>query len=482
MSRLSRGLVALCVLAAAWAALLALTGGFDLAVGPVRVSSRSPLNPLLVAIASGLGAWSVSIRAERASGVTGPHHGVRFVLLLACLVAGLNVLMLAQPAPPSDENNCLFHNPIRHGFRHLLNCDSPEFLALAQEPSLVFVRPTRQGRPLSFALPYVLARALALVPGVEETWPYRPYAAEFAAFIVINGMLLVAALALFTSVLESGTGARAGSELLPVLVALAVNDVTKLFFLTPHTQIYNLFVPCLSLYLAYHLTLRERALAAGQALGLGLGLGVGLLAYGSFAVAILCAAAIQLLVHRSRGPALAIGAGALLPYAGWALFVWGRTGGFHQEEIEGYRQFIWIADCAALGAAACAPVVRDNLTMFVTAAAPVVAVPLLLALGLRVARHTTGSGQRPSSNESRALHVAMAVNLVVTALFLAMMGFYVPRLMWLMVPELLLVIAVEIQALRLWRAAPAGWRVDAAMLLATLAYLALLVSRQGPYT
>ena len=39
-------------------------------------------------------------------------------------------------------------------------------------------------------------------------------------------------------------GVTLGIEVLFCLIVLAANDVTKLFFWSPHAQIYNLFVPC----------------------------------------------------------------------------------------------------------------------------------------------------------------------------------------------------------------------------------------------
>jgi hypothetical protein len=463
---------------------LVATGGFDATVAGVHVSSRSPWPAMVLATVTGLGAWSASLfDAQRPGGPRSPHRGFGFVLLLTVLSAGLNTLTLKQPAPPPDEHHCLFDNPIgRHGFRHLVNCDSPTFLALAQSPSLVFVEPSRQSRPLSFGLPHLLAFPISRLPGVETMWPYRPYAAEFAAFLAINLTLLVAALWCFAITFERAIGGRGGPELLLVLVVLAVNDLTKLFLWTPHVQLYNLFVACLSLHLSFEMLRRNRSLTYGRSLVGGLALGLGLLAYGSFVLPLLCVATLQVLLHRRTGPALLMLAAAVAPYLTWVTFVWLRTGGFYNHETAEYRQFVWMIDCVRSGAMACAPVVTRNLLTFGQTAAGVLW-PFLAAIGVLalVTRRKARSATSVSAG-TRALRVAAWCSLLVTGSFLAAMGFYAPRLIWLLVPPLLLLVAVAAHDLLRVRSRTTWWGADAAAYLAALAYLALLVSRQGPYT
>ena len=65
--RLRRALLVLCALAAAWALVISLTGGFVVRVGGTRVSSRTPVNPLLMALIAGLAAAALSPRDWRRS-------------------------------------------------------------------------------------------------------------------------------------------------------------------------------------------------------------------------------------------------------------------------------------------------------------------------------------------------------------------------------------------------------------------------------
>ncbi|HLG59063.1 MAG TPA: glycosyltransferase family 39 protein [Vicinamibacterales bacterium] len=52
-------------LAVAWALVITVSGGFVVRLGAMRVSSRSPVNPLLIALAAGALAWMLSPRGRR---------------------------------------------------------------------------------------------------------------------------------------------------------------------------------------------------------------------------------------------------------------------------------------------------------------------------------------------------------------------------------------------------------------------------------
>lgn len=64
--RLRRRLLILCLLAAVWAAIVLLSGGFLLELGSIRIlSSRNPQNPTVIALMSGLCAWLLTPAADR---------------------------------------------------------------------------------------------------------------------------------------------------------------------------------------------------------------------------------------------------------------------------------------------------------------------------------------------------------------------------------------------------------------------------------
>ena len=479
--RLVRIFCGLSLAAALWAAIAALSAGVETHIAGIPISSRSPARPLLLAAAAGLIAWALTLaRTPEELRQARPTPAWASVSLLVLMVVALNLLLLVQPPPPPPPfNGCFFDYPIGRGFRHFLNCDSPEYLGLAKNPSLVWTHGILQGRPLSFGLPWALAQLLRLVPFLETSGPYIPYAREFTAYVLINLFALTTALVCFARLLASGMGSRPGIELLFSMVVLAANDVTKLFFWTPHTQVFILLVPCFTMYLSFKLLTRGRRLRATQALLAGLGLGLGALLYGAFLIPALCIAAIHVIVFRRVWPAVLVCVAALLPYVTWAAFVYSQLGSFYNHEASMYRHFLWMADCAKVSLASCVPATRDNMLTLFNMAAPILVVPAVLAVLLRLARYVWPGEGHPVP--SPTLGRAVVFTLGSITLFLVLMGRYAPRLCWFLVPPILLMVALEFQAFRLShpRARLRGLNVSIA--IGCIVYVALLAARQGPY-
>ena len=468
--------------AALWAVAVSLSHGGQSSFAGLEFTTRSPYRPLLVSAACGLLAWAMTLaRTPDEAREAPPTRPARFVSLVALMIVTLNLLLLAQPPPPPPPfNGCFFDTDMGRGFHHFLNCDSPEYLGLAKDPSLVWTHGILQARPLSFTLPYLLSQPLRLVPRLEKAGPYRPYAREFVAFLLINLAALTSALLCFARVLNAGTGSRSGIELMPALVLLGANDVTKFFFWTPHTQVFILLMPCLSMYLVWRVLRRGAPLGVVQAVWLGLSLGVGALIYGAFLIPALCLAVAHVLVYRRVWPAVAVGAATLVPYAGWAAFVYARIGSFINWEATFYRHFLWIADCARVSLASCGPVARDNWITFFTTAAPVLVVPALLLFGFRIARYMWPGEAIPV--RPRELGQTIAVTFVTTVVFMMLEGRYFPRLCWLLVPPILMAAVVEFQALRISHPRARFTAVNVVVALILITYVALLAARQGPYT
>ena len=405
----------------------------------------------------------------------------RFAALTGFLVLGLNALMLTGPSLPTDVDTCLFEKTIGKGFRHFLNCDSLEFMILASDPVAVTDHPVRQSRPMSFGVAYVVSRPFYWIPRLVKFGPYRPHAPEFLAYLTINLALMIAALLMLTSMIEQASRARAGTELLFVFVALGVNDVTKMFLRTPHVQIYNLFVGCLTVFLAIRLIERDRPLDAREAVWLGLAISMGVLIYGAFLIPLLCVILIQLAWYRRPLIAALFALAAVLPYAAWVAALRAMTGRFYSHEIESFRQFVWILDCAKIGTELCAPVIGINLQHFFNAASAVLIVPFLLLCGCRIAGFIWPVPSPVPPDRLRAIGLATALTFGVTAVFLAAMGFYRERLAWLLVPPVLVVVALELQAFRLAITRPRRWVFDVGVFLSLCVYVGILMSRQGPF-
>jgi hypothetical protein len=138
-----------------------------------------------------------------------------------------------------------------------------------------------------------------------------------------------------------------------------------------------------------------------------------------------------------------------------------------------------VIDCVRSGAAAFQATMATNALSFFSATAPILAVPMSLAIAVRLAR-VLWMRDEPSAPPRILLH-ACVLTWIVTFIFLASAGFYTPRLSWLLVPPLLMLIAVDGGAL--WRAAGSrrAWAVSVALAAICTGYVLILAARQGPY-
>src|SRR5262249_55062909 len=128
----------------------------------------------------------------------------------------------------------------------------------------------------------------------------------YAAYAILNFLILCATFYCLLQIVQNDANDRA-SALHIVLASLGLlvvaNDVTKAFFWSPHTQMFNVFIPVFGLYMF------SRALDGALddsrfAIATGLTTGLGLSAYLTFIVVILCtlfAGLISLFLNR-RSP------------------------------------------------------------------------------------------------------------------------------------------------------------------------------------
>jgi hypothetical protein len=481
--RLTPALILTAAAALLWALIVYETDGVVFELAGIRVSSRSPRMPLAIAGLAFVLAWAHLVHRRRDHPPTppAPRHPQRFLLLPLAAALTFNLLLMSGPMPPPGEDHCVFVVDLGARFHHYLNCDAPEFLALARDPHLVLgPNPIRQSRPLSITVPHLLAAGLRAAGWFTDSDPYLPLAPEYLSYAAINLATLFAALVAYTRVVERVGGAP-GVELVFGAVILGVNELTKPFLLNPHTQMFNVFVPLLSVLLTMRLSDRGKALSPMAAAVIGLLLGVGTLWYGSFAVAALCASVVQLAIFRAPMVAIILGMATLVPYASWAGYVILAVGTFYNHEATSFRQFVWIADCARAGAEGCVTMLTIKSVDMWRASWPVLAAPVACIALLHVTLRFRGAS--PAASPHRlAYRRAMAITLGVIAVFTALIGYYVWRLSWMAVPPLVVVITLQMQALR--RAWPAldGWRGVAAVIGLLIVWIGMLFARQGPYS
>lgn len=441
----------------------------------------------------------VSADGSRAAGPSAPRRTLLRDIGGATLMALAFLLpLLVQPAPKKGTELQYGVRTVRlAGPVHVdVNIDSPLFVLLAQDPRLLLTDTGRewQSRPAYITAGWVLAQpfhAIGLRKVGEKVLANRPlpripgnygtYLPEFAGLILLNAMLVVAALVLLRRLLRAERY-TAPALLIPAAILL-LNLVTKEGFWTPHLQMFNVFVPVLTLSLLVWIDSREKAVSTAEAAAVCAALGVGALAYGAF---IIPAAAVSLRLLLSRGrrwrvpKAFVLGAVFFLPMLAWVTFVKARTGSFYSHEVVAYRELVWIADTTREGAGAFVAALGKNLAAYGASLARVLLFPLALLALLWSAVYAAGAARSLDERERRVARASLAY-LVVSVPFFALMGYYAPRLTWTVVPAILPFYAFAVARLLEAPRARARRLTTAAVATFVVCYGVVWVARFGPF-
>jgi hypothetical protein len=304
---------------------------------------------------------------RRAASRSGP-----FWVLLGLAVAAYSLGLAVGPRLEAEAARawCQYPVDLPGPFGILLNCDSPAFVDHAVHPGrLLEEGNVRQSRPGQIWLAWLVSRplqplaetAVALLGedrlGIERGHTrthdqmVREGAAPFAAYYLINLVLLAAAVWL----VREAVGGDPGQRLAAGLTAgpLVFNDVTKAFLLTPHNQLMNVLLPVL-LAVALFRWIERGEIPRGQVLGLCAIAGLGLLAYATWAMVPPFVLVASLLVRAPGSGRLAQAARVLrwlpgmlvlayAPYAGWYLYVLREAGSFYQHEMA-LGHLVWVQE------------------------------------------------------------------------------------------------------------------------------------------
>lgn len=300
------------------------------------------------------------------------------LLVAAMFTVGLSF----GPRVPDDlqEQYCVKNHYWAGPIGVSLNCDSPLWMSNARNLSeLLDEKSTRQARPV-----YPLMAAILMAPiriaatsakkislFLVEDWKtyiflerYLNKVDYFAAYLAF---LLLHLLFLFLSVYLSLETLRITFPQMPlpvnsswhepaflVLFFIFFNDVNKAFLLSPHTQVFNIFIPIFLLYAFVSIALN--VISQKTLWYLCLFSGFGILIYGTFIIAV-PVILMALIYKRTRTPyhsargwireffreALSLTM-VVLPGAAWVAIVWVKNGNFYHHAAENYGQFVWIMD------------------------------------------------------------------------------------------------------------------------------------------
>jgi len=269
------------------------------------------------------------------------------VLLLILGVIQVMSLFRTLPSPACGRIQNLGHHA-----HVLINCDSAVFMKDAQAPQrLINGQSVYQDRPLYAVSNWVLSNSLIKAGFPNRTIPIRGNSGSitqyseifYLGYLILNFLILFAASLLMLKWLKTQFEIPLKNSMLwlvclNALLILTGNELTKTFFWTPHSQMFNILLPAYALYLfARRNELNTRKF---ELLNLG-AIGALLFCYSLLGILyfIILFSSRRGLLARFRRIFVSI-----IPYAMWPFIIQLAGGKYHSIAITRYREYIWVFD------------------------------------------------------------------------------------------------------------------------------------------
>jgi hypothetical protein len=456
---------------------------------PVLTGARTISSYLAVAVLGALallalwlwdGRHAAAGSADPAGDPT-PRRRTRPVALavgsIVAVAASAHLMLFAPAATLPTQCTATIH--LNSAMSYCLNVDSPEFFKLAHHPRQVLEpNAIRQARPGYVALSAVGARVIG--PAASHLGLDRMYGQTDPAYIplILMNFVTVAVAVMLLGLLL----ARLGTPL-PAAIAictfLAVNDVVKAFIWTPHQDVFTTLIPIATVFVAQWVI---RADPPWWKLAvLGLALGAYSLVYGSVLITV-AVVGLVLLARGWRGTARAVTFGAafaVLP-AGWIVVCRMIVGSYYNHEASAYHEFVWPVVAAQRGSRALARYVEVVSIATVREVVSAAGLFLLLIVALAAMAVRCRIRLKPESREHRAILVASVLTVAVSVVFGWAIGYIANRLMFNVVPPLLVCLgwlATRLSA----RSGRMRMAIAAFLSVVAAAVVAVTVTTPGPW-
>jgi len=312
----------------------------------------------------------------------------------------------------------------------MINCDSAVFMKDAQSPSRLFDgESVYQDRPAQALFAWVMSNFLKvvgfpnssreIVGNSGETTLYQ--STFYLSYLMVNLLILLVAVKLAINYVYPGNHTRKtfsnASSVLLIIFLVAGNELTKTFFWTPHSQMFNVLLPVLALVLISN---REKISTFKVFLSLTVGLVFLMFFYPLFGLLL------TILIYGSYSKfwkrALIIST-VLSGYLLYPRVLEFLGGSYSNYAISNFRQYVWIVDALKQGNIFDRSI--SNLWSFLSTFPVIPSVLILMTVVLASGTAPTfGKNRFSIISEAAPYLVFLAVYL--TALFT--MGFYQRRL------------------------------------------------------
>ena len=254
----------------------------------------------------------------------------------------------------------------------ILNCDSAVFMKDAQDPIRLFNSSSvYQDRPLPTLIVSTLSkiwhyfafpdyyRNVVGNSGISYNYSLVTY----GCFILINAIVLSIACWLGLNLTSKFfTKNKIDLAFYPVVACLIVsvismNEITKTFFWTPHSQMFNLLLP---IYLFYLLQFRNISVSSKFYIYNCFALYILLFSYAFFILLVLPLIIIRWKSFKLRASIILF---VTMVYFSYPVFMELLGGEYYSLGFEKYRLFLWFFD--ALSGDTGAPLIKDNFYEFI---------------------------------------------------------------------------------------------------------------------
>ncbi len=274
----------------------------------------------------------------------------------------MTALMIGPRVPDEKQRTYCVHNIyINNFFGFSLNCDSPDFIILASNPSkLLEKNNVRQDRPGFVFFATIIKFAISLIePEVEgytllrigKSTKYIPmeYVYTYYTYIIINILFILGSFFLFVKI----NNFNSWFILFFLGLLLIINDITKAFVLSPHSQMLNIFSPLFCLW-SFFEVVKHNMFKKISIFFVSVLTGILITTYASFFLflpavlipAILIEKPFQTLAAAIRflWRSVIIICLTILPSLLWYLYVLYKTGSFYSHSTEAYHHVVWMKD------------------------------------------------------------------------------------------------------------------------------------------
>jgi hypothetical protein len=410
---------------------------------------------------------------------------LRQVAGCTALLLGLTLTFWLSPGPRTEAEYCGTYLHLTPWAGFTANCDGFVYMEDARHPArLLKPRAVRQSRPLFILLGTAVGypctwavnglQRMGLLPAqLVRKLPakYQPLLGFYIGYVLLNYVVLLAALLLFRHLYHHLTAGRGSRWILAAMfVFLVSNQITKAFFWTVHQQMFTFLVPLVLVYLALRLRSsdRWRKWLPGLAI-LG---GFLALVYGSCVLllpVLLYGAWLQRQQLATRRMLLLATLLLLLftaPTLLWIGLLKLRGVMYYNHEAEAYGQLVWLRALWQQPFAGFLQLAVRNMFRFL-ATLPAIGVFLVMAGGLTWQFGPLVWRQFPQN--------IICVLLLLQTGFLAGLGYYKERLTFMLVPLQLLFIALLLARL------PGRW-IGTWVLAAALGWHAWQALSYGPFS